>query len=131
LSLALRRHPDALSAYERRIVEDLSDLLSAKLVVVIGPVKQEVLSGVRTAEHFDRILSKLERVEEWPIESSDYIQAAKFYNTCRAHGIAGTHVDLLICAVATRRAAEVFTTDPDFPRYAAHLPIGLRPLPPR
>ena len=59
------------------------------------------------------------------VESSDHEEAARFYNLCQARGVAGTHVDLLICAVAHRHGSSVFTTDVDFGRYARHLTIRL------
>ncbi|MBI4280090.1 MAG: hypothetical protein HY660_16690 [Armatimonadetes bacterium] len=58
-----------------------------------------------------------------PLVTPDYEQAAVFHNHCRDHGVTGTHIDLLICAVAARRRLAIFTTDRDFPRYARYLPI--------
>jgi predicted nucleic acid-binding protein len=55
----------------------------------------------------------------------DFEEAARANNTCRAAGVAGTLVDMLLCAVAARLDAPVFTTDADFTRYARHLPLRL------
>jgi hypothetical protein len=33
--------------------------------------------------------------------------------------------NMMVCAAATEHGCPVFTTDPDFPRYARHLPISL------
>jgi len=46
-------------------------------------------------------------------------------NRCRAKGIAGSAVDLLICAAAHRRGWTIFTTDDDFQNYASALPLRL------
>ncbi len=47
------------------------------------------------------------------------------FNLCRSHGINGSHVDMLLCALAHRNGVPIFTTDGDFPDYARHLPIHL------
>jgi predicted nucleic acid-binding protein len=54
--------------------------------------------------------------------------AAEFYNICRANGIAPEAIDMTICAAANVQGTPIFTTDPDFPRYAAHLPITLHKI---
>jgi predicted nucleic acid-binding protein len=46
-------------------------------------------------------------------------------NTCRAAGVAGSAIDFLICAVTRRRGLAIFTTDRDFSRYAAAVPVKL------
>jgi predicted nucleic acid-binding protein len=56
---------------------------------------------------------------------TDHVQAARFFKVCRWHGITGSHVDMLICALAYRYDLPIFTTDPDFSGYARHLPIRL------
>jgi predicted nucleic acid-binding protein len=53
------------------------------------------------------------------------VEAARFFNTRRRQGIAGSPVDLLVCAVAARNDFPIFTTDRDFDRYARHLPVRL------
>jgi predicted nucleic acid-binding protein len=55
----------------------------------------------------------------------DFEEPAEAGNTCRNAGVAGSAVDLLICAAAPRLGCEIFTTDEDFRRYASHLPIRL------
>jgi predicted nucleic acid-binding protein len=39
--------------------------------------------------------------------------------------VTGSPIDFLICGIASRREMAIFTTDEDFGRYAAHLPIKL------
>jgi predicted nucleic acid-binding protein len=63
-----------------------------------------------------------------PILDEDYISAAKFYNECRQNGVQGSHIDLLICAVAVRLDIPIFTSDKDFGFYQQHLPIKLYSL---
>jgi len=50
---------------------------------------------------------------------ADYEEAAYINNQCRLRGIAGSAIDFLICAVASRRDWQIFTSDQDFTRYVA------------
>ena len=118
-SLALRRkEPDA-------IAEKLAELILSSMVVMIGPVRQELLSGISDENMFLSLKSRLEHFDDLPITTLEYETAARFYNTCRSHGIQGSHIDFLICAVAANHDLFIFTTDQDFVRYAEHLPIRL------
>ena len=118
-SLVLRRKEEA------EIVKRLADLILSSLVVMIGPVRQELLSGISDATVFDRLRATLKAFDDFPITTHDYVTAAKFYNTCRAHGIQGSHIDFLICAVAYNNNFHIYTTDKDFGNYARYLPIGI------
>jgi hypothetical protein len=68
---------------------------------------------------------RLAAFEDAPILTSDYELAARYFNACRARGVSGGSIDLLICAVAHRLRLSVFTTDPDFRRCAAHIPVRI------
>jgi len=118
-SLALRRKaPDAVS-------EKLADLILSSQVVLIGPVRQELLSGIADKQTFLLLKSKLEPFDDLPITTQDYETAAQFFNTCRSHGVQGSHIDFLICAIAVNNNLLIFTTDQDFEHFAEHLPIRL------
>jgi len=103
----------------------LAGLITDGLVVLIGPVMQEVLSGISNEDMFDQLKLKLEQFETAPITTHDYQTAAKFYNTCRKHGVQGSHIDFLICAVAHNNDLLIYTLDGDFKHYAERLPIAL------
>jgi predicted nucleic acid-binding protein len=124
-SLALRRKSEALSAAEKWIAAELSELIGEGRAAIIGVVRQELLSGVRTAEQYEKLRAHLHAFDDEPIDRADYEHAAKFGNQCRAKGIAVFLVDILICAVAIKRGCAIFTTDPDFAAYAKVLPIKL------
>lgn len=62
------------------------------------------------------------------INENDYVIAAKFHNLCRSKGIQGSHVDFLICSIASRLDSEIFTVDKDFLSYKKHLPIKLHEM---
>ena len=120
-SLALRRdqHVWNLKA------EELRRRVAAHLVEMIGPIRQELLSGVRDQPQFDQLETHLRAFADLPLLAGDYVTAAKFFNLCRSKGIQGSNTDFLICAVAVRHELAVFTTDGDFTRFAKCLPIVL------
>jgi len=124
-SLALRRKPEGLTAPERLIVDELADLTREGRVRVIGLVRQELLSGIRTAAQYEKLRLALRAFPDVPIETTDYEAAARASNDCRAVGIVASVVDALICQVALGRKWNIFTTDPDFKAYARVLPIKL------
>ncbi len=127
-SLALRRRAHQLSPEEKRLVEEWTALVAAGRAGLTGPVRQEVLSGIRGEEAFKALHEKLSFFPYLENLPGDYVRAARFFNLCRAHGIASSHIDMLICAISYRYGVPVFTTDPDFTGYAKHLPIRLHKL---
>ena len=129
-SLALRRRPDRLAKAESRLVAVWAELIRQRQVMLLGPIRQEILSGIRQQRTFEKLRSRLRAFPDEPLAAEDYEHAAWCGNVCRSKGVAGSAVDFLLCAVALRRSAEILTTDADFTRYAAHLPIRLhRPRP--
>ncbi len=94
---------------------------------MIGAVRQEILSGVRRKQQFERLREGLEPFVDLEVCSEDYVRAAAFYNSCRASGVQGSNTDFLICAVSNRQEVPIFTTDGDFARYSELLPVSLLP----
>jgi predicted nucleic acid-binding protein len=124
-SLALRGKQDDLNIVEKTAVIELDDLVKEGRVRIIGPVRQELLSGIRNVSQYEKIRTALRAFRDEAINTSDYEAAAKANNDCRARGVSVTAVDILICAVAARREWTIFSSDPDFERYAEVLPISL------
>lgn len=124
-SLALRRLPTSLSAVEHLHVASLADLVRDGRVLAIGIVRQEVLSGVPDERRFAELREALARFPDEPLHASDHVRAAEMYNLCRTRGVQCASIDILLCAVAERLSATIFTTDADFDRYAGLLPIQL------
>jgi predicted nucleic acid-binding protein len=118
-SHALRSKNPDFAEYVKR----LETLIADQRVLIIGAIRQEVLSGYSDINKFERLKTKLSYFENTPILDDDYIVAARFYNECRQHGVQGSHIDLLICAVAVRLNIQIFTTDKDFEFYQQYLPI--------
>ena len=124
-SLALRRKNEAINAAEKLIVAELTELIGEGRAAIIGLVRQELLSGVKTAEQYEKLRLHLRSFDDELVDRADYEDAAKFGNQCRTKGIAVFAVDILICAVAVKRGWAIFTTDPDFATYAKVLPVKL------
>ncbi len=124
-SLALRRKPADLNSQERQLTEALAELVREGRVQLLGPVRQELLSGIREEAQFRKLRDYLRAFPEHPLEAADYEEAAHMNNRCRARGIAGSAIDFLICAAAHRRGWSIFTTDHDFQNYASVLPLRL------
>ncbi|MGH7899462.1 MAG: PIN domain-containing protein [Candidatus Binatia bacterium] len=124
-SLALRRRRVDLGAAERRHVREWERLVREGLIALVGPVRQELLSGVREEEAWERLQTALRPFVDVPIGTVDYETAARFFNRCRSRGVTGSAIDLLICAVASRTGAPIYTTDSDFRRYAELLGLHL------
>ena len=124
-SLALRRRPSALNSHDTQLVREWGDLVHSGDALLIGPIRQELLSGLPNQKLFDALADRLADFVDLSIIQADYVRAAAYFNACRAHGVTGSAIDLLICAVADRHRVPIFTTDLDFQRYARHLPIRL------
>jgi predicted nucleic acid-binding protein len=124
-SFALRRKPSDLSEAERAIVLELSELAKEGRVRMIGPVRQELLSGIKTEAQYEKLRVALQVFPDEPLQTQDYESAAKASNDCRTKGVVVSAVDVLICTTALAREWNIFTTDPDFRNYAKILPIRL------
>jgi len=120
-SLALRRKTGAAGPQ----TAVLAKLIYAGAVVMIGPVRQELLSGIRTQAQFETLRECLRAFPDEPLHEADFEDAADCFNRCHARGVQGSNTDFLLCAVALRRRIPVFTTDRDFERYAAVLGVKL------
>ena len=124
-SLALRRRPAGPNPDETRLVEAWEELVADGRIVVLGLIRQEILSGIASESQFERLRDALAAFPDEVILTADHVRAAGQFNRCRSAGVAGSPVDFLICAVAERLAVPIFTTDRDFERFARHLPIRL------
>jgi len=120
-SYALRSRNPQFQAHADELIRMIAD----SEALIIGPIRQEVLSGYSDLKSFEFLENKLSFFDNTPIVNSDYVQAARYSNKCRRKGIQGSPTDFLICAVATRNDVPIFTTDKDFDHYKKRLPIRL------
>jgi hypothetical protein len=111
-SLALRRRKTAiLSTEEKRLAALLAEAISDGRVVMIGPIRQELLSGIKEQAQFEKVKNALQAFRDEPLDSSDYEEAARLYNLCRNRGVECGPIDILICAVAVRHEWQVLAND--------------------
>lgn len=120
-SLALRRR----SPKSTRETQALSDLVSEGRVVMLGAIRQEILSGVRYPEQFDRLRAALDPFPDEPVNTTDYVEAAQICNDCLRSGVLTGNTDSLICSLAISRGMEVLTTDKDFAHMSSIVPVKL------
>jgi len=120
-SLALRRN----AVTEQVVIKEFTELIKEFRVQIIGPIRQELLSGIKSEQQFKELQYYLSAFSDLHLESKDYEKAAEFYNICRGKGIQGSNIDFLICAAAYHRNFEIFTTDRDFDNFQKYLPVSL------
>lgn len=107
------------------MIYKLKELITDGRVVMIGPIRQELLSGISDIAQFNKLKEMLSAFEDITLETKHFIKAAEFSNICRDKGIQGSTIDFLICAVSTIENLIIFTTDKDFENYKKYLPIKL------
>ena len=120
-SLALRRGSPSLDPF----VIEFSELVVESRVQLMGPIRQELLSGIKQQAQFERLKEQLRNFPDIPLDHSDYENAARLFNLCRANGIQGAGTDFLICAVAERLKMPILTTDNDFKLYQKYSKLSL------
>jgi predicted nucleic acid-binding protein len=119
-SLALRRkkpHPE--------VKKKLEEIIRDGRLLIMGPIRQEILSGITHLSQFELLRDYLASFEDIHLSSNHFVEAALFSNTCMKKGIQGSGTDFLICAVATLEQAAIYTFDNDFSGYKKYLPIIL------
>ena len=120
-SLALRRG----TSNNHKLAEELSEPIKEVRVHIIGPIRQEILSGIKSEKQFGKLRLYLSEFPDLSLETVDYEKAVEFFNINRKNGIQGSNTDFLICSAAYHRDLEIFTADKDFEQYQKHIPIKL------
>ncbi len=120
-SLVLRRS----SKVVHELNVELTEIIKEVRAQVIGPIRQEILSGIKSTKQFQELQFYLSSFPDLDLNTSDFEQAAEFFNLCRSKGIQGSNTDFLICSVAVNNDLEIFTSDKDFQNYKKYLPIKL------
>jgi predicted nucleic acid-binding protein len=106
-----RRSKAALSEDERFMLAALTDAIQDGRVAIIGPIRQEILSGIKDPSQFDKLKSALDAFADEQLTTTHYEEAARLFNVCRGQGVECGATDVLICAVAMRMHWSVLTSD--------------------
>ncbi len=114
-----------IAGKDQAVVNELYNILDLEEEVLIGSVRQELLSGISNKDVFNDLKFKLDGFNNYEIQLADHDLAAEYYNICSQNGIQGSQTDYLICAVAYRYNFEIYTEDNDFRYYKKYLPINL------
>ena len=123
-SLALRRSKDV----EGKHVEELKELIKEVRAQLIGPVRQELLNGIKSEKQYRVLKKHLRAFKDLAIETEDYELAAEYLNTARKNGIQGSNTDFLLCAISTRHRMPIFTNNKDFINLQSVIPIELHKI---
>ncbi len=120
-SLALRRSNSEESKETRR----LKELILDSRAMLMGPIRQELLSGIAIKSQFNKLKDHLKAFPDIELTENDYELAAEFFNHCRKNGVQGSNTDFLICSVSVNQKIPIFTVDNDFILFKKYLPIKL------
>jgi len=120
-SLALRRNEPTENEY----VFELKELIKEVRAQLVGPVRQELLNGIKTKKQFNLLKNHLRAFKGPEIQTEDYELASEYFNTARKNGIQGSNTDFLICAISKRQKMPILTTDKDFINFQSVLPVEL------
>ena len=85
LSQFLRRSTDA----PNDIARNVEKLIESNELAFFGIVRQEILSGIKRPEHFERIELTTPALPLFFADNEDHTTAAKFFNIFRSKGIQG------------------------------------------
>jgi hypothetical protein len=78
-SLALRRR----ARPEDATVATLRELVGAGLVLMLGCIRQEILSGIRSEEQFQILRDQFRAFPDERLQTANYERATKFFYDCR------------------------------------------------
>jgi len=120
-SLALRRDRIENNPY----IDELKNLIEEIRVQLIGPIRQELLNGIKSKKQFNLLKQHLTAFNDIRLETEDYELAAEYFNIARGKGIQGSNTDFLICAISSRRKMPILTTDRDFSNFQSIFPVNL------
>lgn len=108
------------------VVTRFTSLVEQGLPLVIpGVAFQEILSGVRDQEQFDRLHETLVGFPRILADERDHLEAARLMNLLRRHGITASSFDALIAAMTILRDGALYTLDRDFESFSRFASLRL------
>ena len=123
-SLVLRRRKKQQTKTSDKILK----LIDESRIVILGPIRQEILSGIKIKKQFELLKVYLKAFPDLNLEIKDYELATEFFNICKVKGVQGSNTDFLICAVAVNNNFSIYTSDKDFKLFKNYIPIQLENL---
>jgi predicted nucleic acid-binding protein len=109
--LLRRRDKSAFSSDEQTLLKSLTEAIRDGRVLIIGPIRQEVLSGIKDLAQFEKLRAALAAFPDEPLTTPHYEEAARLFNLCRSRGVECGPTDMLICAVAVQMQCAILTYD--------------------
>ena len=103
----------------------VTSLLEEEEVLMMGLIRQEILSGIKSRKQFNQLKEYLRAFPDLELKEEIHELAAEYFSKCRKKGIQGSHIDFLICAVAVYFKSHIYTLDKDFIQYQKVLPIKI------
>ena len=88
---------------------------------MIGPIRQEVLSGIKLQPHYERLRMHLAAFADEPLTTTHYEEAARLFNLCRSRGLGCGATDILLCAIAAEKKWSILSNDQGMLRCVAVL----------
>jgi len=111
-SLLLRRRARAaLGSDEQFILASLKEAIRDSRVALIGPIRQEVLSGIKAQAQFEKLRNALAAFADETLTTHHFEEAARLFNLCRSRGVECGATDILICAIAVQMRYDILTYD--------------------
>lgn len=126
-SLAFRRRLGQPEPPAARLLRSL--ISEAQPVLLPAIVRQELLSGLRHAAQFERLVVATEPFKTVLATAEDHVRAAQVANACRRGGVQTGAVDALLVAMTLRLDGVLMTTDADFDFMKRHVDFNLELLP--
>jgi len=109
-------------------VIELQHLIQEGRIQMIGIIRMEILSGIRSEKMFQVLRERLEAFPDRALDAEVFETAAQFLNLCRSKGIQGSNNDFIICACSMLWRMPILSKDKDFLSYRSVLPIELARL---
>lgn len=104
-------------AEDQKLRANLEMLMQENRISMIGPIRQEILTGIKDHSKYLILKEYLQAFEDETITTEAYEYAAKIANDCMKNGIAISSIDAIIVAVIALHGFEIYTNDHDFIRY--------------
>ncbi|MBK8801168.1 MAG: PIN domain-containing protein [Fibrobacteres bacterium] len=102
---------------DQKLRSNLEMLMQENRISMIGPVRQEILTGIRDYSKFLLLKEYLQAFDDEPITTEAFEYAAKVANECMKNGIAISSGDAIIVSMIALHGFEIYTNDQDFARY--------------